>query len=56
MGFVWEISLIYLIKNIDINKNMEKIISVLVTISFVVNSVVLLQNSMQHIAANKIVY
>lgn len=54
MGFVWGISLIYLIKNIDINKNMEKIISVLVTISFVVNSVVLLQNSMQHIAANKV--
>ncbi|WP_294378399.1 glucosyltransferase domain-containing protein [uncultured Clostridium sp.] len=54
MGLVWGTSLIYLIKNININTKIEKIISILVIISFLINSMILIQNSMQHIAANKI--
>lgn len=54
IGLVWGISLIYLIKNININTKLEKIISILVIISFMINSIILIQNSMQHIAANKV--
>ena len=54
MGLIWGISLIFLIKNIESNTRLEKVISGLVIISFIINSIFLLQNSMQHIAANKI--
>lgn len=54
MGLIWGISLIYLIKNININIKIEKIISILVIMSFMINSIILIQNSMQHIAANKV--
>lgn len=54
LGMIWGISLIFLLQDIDKEKRINQIITIFVIISFLFNSIMLLQNSSQHIAANKV--
>lgn len=53
-GMIWGVSLFFLLQDIDKEKRINQTITCFIVISFLFNSFMLLQNSAQHIAANKV--